>query len=313
MSSVITNGESEATCAVDLPVARQEAPVSNTTAKRRVILDLLPYAVAAALLAVLAWPMLHWWWWEYTRPESYYAHGPLVPLMAGFMLWTQRKRLADVPKVAFLPALVVLLPALALFVFALKIDAGSLQSYSFLLALWSGVWVALGTRFVRAAWFPLAFIALMMPLPGPILNDATLHMQMFSTRAASEILRLLGFSNTQLGPRITLSDFQFDVDVPCSGFKTLLALCTFNAFLAAMLDGPIWKRLLLFCLCAPLALVVNSTRIALIGIVGECITDQAARTFHDYSGLIMLVLGFVLLFSIAKVLGCRKFAGWAIF
>lgn len=313
MSSVISKGEAERVPAAERAAGLAQARISGDRPASAVVLDLLPYLAAAAFLVVLAWPMLHWWWWEYTRPESYYAHGPLIPLMAGFMLWSQRKRLADVPRAAFLPALALLVPALALFVFAVKIEARAVQSYSFVLALWSAVWLAMGTRWVKAAWFPLAFIALMMPLPGPVLNDATLRMQMFSTRAAAGILHMLGFSNTQVGPEITLSNFRFEVDVPCSGFKTLLALGTFNAFLAAMLDGPMWKRLLIFCLCAPLALLVNSVRIALIGIVGECISVQAAKTFHDYSGLIVLVLGFVVLFSIAKALGCRKFAGWAIF
>ncbi|MCW3061951.1 MAG: hypothetical protein JWQ02_3772, partial [Capsulimonas sp.] len=46
---------------------------------------------------------------------------------------------------------------------------------------------------------------------------------------------------------------------------------------------------------------------------GECISADAAHTFLDWSGMITLVLGFIVLFSLAKVLGCRKFAGWPIF
>lgn len=313
MSSVISDRETALVRGIEEQPVSQKRTAAEERSGKGVLLDLLPYALAIGLFAALAWPMLHWWWWEYTKPDSYYAHGPLVPLMAGFMLWTQRRRLAQVPKASFLPALFLLVPALVLLVFAIKIQARAVESYSFVLALWSGVWLALGSRFMRAAWFPLAFIALMMPLPGPILNDATLHMQMSSTKAASAILRAIGFANTQVGPVITMSDFQFSVDVPCSGFKTLLALFAFNAFLAAMLDGPVWKRILLFALCLPLSLAVNSVRIALIGIVGECTTIQAAHVFHDYSGLIVLVLGFIVLFSVAKVLGCRKFAGWAIF
>jgi exosortase len=311
--SVTTNESAQGLTGAERTPSSDGKESSKSWDWRRIALDTLPYLLSVGLLIVLAWPMLRWWVWEYTRPESYYAHGPLIPLMAGFMLWSQRKRLAEVPKAPFLPALALFIPALALHIFATKMEARALESYSFVLSLWSAAWLALGTRFVKAAWFPLAFIALMMPLPGPVLNDATLRMQMSSTRAASLILRLLGFGNMQSGPDIQMDNYAFEVDVPCSGFKTLLALFTFNAFLAAMLDGPIWKRLLLFLLCVPLALLINSVRIALIGIVGECISDQAAHVFHDYSGLIVLALGFVLLFGIAKVLGCRKFAGWAIF
>jgi exosortase len=275
--------------------------------------DLLPYVLAGILLAVLSWPMLSWWYWEYVRPESYYAHAPLIPLMAAFMLWTRRHQLKQVEKKSFFPALIILLPALALLVISIKGEMRAVQSAAFLLTLWSGILFALGKSFFKAAWFPLLFLALMAPLPAPLLNDSTLHLQMWSTSLASRILDLVGFGNTRYGNIIHIDNYTMNVDVPCSGFKTLLALMTFNAFLAAMLNGSIYRRLLLFFICAPLALLINGVRIALIGVVGECIGGQTAHVFHDYSGIITLTLGFTLLFSIARTLGCRKFAGWDIF
>ena len=59
---------------------------------------LLPFAVAGGLLLALAWPMLTWWWWEWTKPESYYAHAPLIPLLVGLMLWHRRDALRAAPK-----------------------------------------------------------------------------------------------------------------------------------------------------------------------------------------------------------------------
>ena len=40
----------------------------------------LPLGAAAVLLAVLAWPVLRFWNYEYTKPESYYQHAPLIPM-----------------------------------------------------------------------------------------------------------------------------------------------------------------------------------------------------------------------------------------
>ena len=257
--------------------------------------------------------MLTWWYWEYTRPESYYAHAPLIPAMAAFMLWHQRARLAAVDKQPWLPAILVVALSVALLVISVKGDMRSVESISFLLTAWGGVLLALGPKFFKAAYFPLLFLVLMAPMPAPLLNDSTLHLQMWSTQLASRILDLTGFANTQIGNRIHIDNFTFDVDVPCSGFKTLLALLTFNAFLAYMLDGSLFRRVLLFILCSPLALLINGVRIALIGMVGECFGTPAAHVFHDYSGIIVLMLGFVLLFSVARSLGCRKFAGWDIF
>jgi exosortase len=293
------------------------SPPNRVIARQSELLSLvftvLPFVAAVAILGVVARPMLTWWFWEYTRPESYYSHAPLIPFMVAGMLWYRRDALSAVKKEPDFKALVLLIPSLALLIFSVKVQAMSLESISFMASIWLSIWLALGWGFVRAAWFPILFLGLMMPLPGPVLNDATLTLQMTSTDIAAKLLNALTFTNTQQGNVISLNNFVMSVDVPCSGFKTLLALFTFNAFLAAMLDGPLWKRIVLFLLCAPMALLINSVRIALIGIVGECISSDAARVFHDYSGLIMLSLGFILLFTIAKLLGCKKFAGQAIF
>ena len=274
---------------------------------------LLPFALAAVLLGALAWPVLRFWAYEYAKPESYYGHAPLIPLIAALMLWHRRTALAAVPKTPAIFALILLIPALALLVFAIKIQAEALESTGLLLTVTAAVWLALGTAFVRAAWFPLAFLWLMAPLPGPVLNDATLHAQMLSTVFANDLLHAMTFSTVLTGNVIQMEDYSLFVDVPCSGFKLLLALLTFSAAFAYLVDGAPARRLALFLFSLPLSLLVNSVRIALIGVVGECIGSPAAHVFHDWSGLITLTLGFAVLFALAKGLGCRTFAGWAIF
>jgi len=273
----------------------------------------LPFVVAGALLLALAWPVLRFWAFEWTKPESYYEHGPLVPLIAALMLWHRRDALRAVPKAPAPLALILLLPALALLVFALKLQAEFLESSGLLLTVVGGVWLALGGRFLRAAAVPLAFLWLMAPLPGPLLNDATQRIQMASTVLANQILHLLTFGTTLTGNLIQMEDFSLFVDVPCSGFKLLLSLLTFGAAFAYLVDGGPARRLWLFAFTLPLSLLVNSVRVALIGVVGECVSPAAAHTFHDWSGMITLVLGFTALFGLAKGLGCRTFAGWAIF
>ena len=274
---------------------------------------LLPFGLALGLLGVLAWPVLTFWGYEYNKPESYYGHAPAIPFIAALMLWHKRGTLRAVPKKPAFIALLVLLPALALLVFATKMQAEALESMGLLLTLSAAVWLALGTRFVRAAFLPLAFVWLMAPLPGPVLNDSTLRVQILSTVLADKLLHLMSFGTSLTGNVIHMDDYSLFVDVPCSGFKLLLALLTFSAAFAFLVDGSAAKRFLLFLFSLPLALLVNSVRIALIGVVGECISPASAHVFHDWSGVITLVLGFTALFGLAKGLGCRTFAGWAIF
>ncbi len=274
---------------------------------------LLPFAGTLVLLTILVWPMLVSWLGEYGKPESYYAHAPLIPFILALMFWSRRELLRSVPKAPAPAAVLVLVPALALFVFGSKNYALSLMSAGFLLTVWSGLWMTLGTRFVRAFWAPLLFLMLMVPLPGPVLNDATLKLQMASTAFADKLLHLMSFHTVLQGNVIQMDNFNLWVDVPCSGFKTLVSLLTFSAAFAFLVDGTRGKRLALFLLSVPLSLLINSVRIALIGVVGECVGSAAAHVFHDWSGVITLVLGFTALFSLAKAFGCRTFAGWAIF
>ncbi len=289
------------------------APRPGVLALRFDAATALPFLLAGALLLALAWPVLRFWAFEWTKPESYYEHGPLVPLIAALMLWHRRDSLRAVPQLPSFLALALLVPSLALLIFALKIQAEFLESCGLLLTVVGGVWLALGGRFVRACAAPLAFLWLMAPLPGPLLNDATQRIQMASTVLANQILHLLTFGTTLTGNLIQMENFTLFVDVPCSGFKLLLSLLTFGAAFAYLVDGGPARRLLLFAFSLPLSLLVNSVRVALIGVVGECVGPAAAHVFHDWSGMITLVLGFTALFGLAKGLGCRTFAGWAIF
>jgi hypothetical protein len=51
----------------------------------------------------------------------------------------------------------------------------------------------------------------------------------------------------------------------------------------------------------------------MIGVAGEVAGASVAHAFHDWSGLISLVLCAVLLFSFAKAMKCKTFAGLPLF
>ncbi len=270
-------------------------------------------AVSAVCLLATAHAALGHWWSEYRQPESYYAHAPIIPFLVALMVRHRWAALKAVPKAPCYGALAVLLPALALLVFATKNEMPAVEGLGFLVSLWSGVWLVLGTRFLRAAAFPLAFLVFMAPLPGPLLNDATFGIQQLSTHGAVQMLRALLFQPSLSGNVITLDNYTVFVDVPCSGFKLLLSLLTCSAALAYLLDGPPLRRLGLFALSLPLSLAVNIARLTLLCIVGDCFGSRAGHVFHDWDGMLTLLGGVTLLFAFAKRFGCRTFAGWPLF
>ena len=269
--------------------------------------------VFALLLFALAWPMLSWWNWEYTRPESYYGHAFFVPVLSGVMLWHKRDTLRAISRVPCTPALIFCIFFLGLLLLAVKTQMEAVMSVSFLSAIISAIWFIQGTKWTKTAAFPLLFLFLMAPLPGPVLNDLTIHMQSASTVGAAKMLKVVGLSPVQNGNLIRLENYTLNVDVPCSGFKLLLRLLTFSAAFAFLSETTRLKRLAIFAFSLPLSLFINALRIALIGLVGEAMGATAAATFHDWSGLITTILCMGLLLGFARGLGCRRFAGQPIF
>lgn len=293
------------------PTSAREAGLGAADSPYRKLM--LPLASFLGLLLLLAAPVLRWWYWEYTKPESYYGYAFFVLPIVAVMLWHKRDALAKASPITCFPALLIVLPALFLLVTAIKTEMQAVMSTAFLLTLIGGIWFALGTRWVKTAVFPLLFLWLMAPLPGPVLNDLTLNAQHLSTVGAALILRLIALHPVQIGSLIYLENYVLNVDVPCSGFKLLLSLLTFSAAFAFLTDTTLGKRWGLFLLSLPLTILVNSVRIALIGVVGDAMGTSAANTFHDWSGILCLILCMVCLFGAAKALGCRTFAGQPLF
>ena len=274
---------------------------------------LVACVTAAVALGVAALPLLQWWYWEWTKPESYYGHAFFVPVLAGLMFWHLRDKLAAIPKQRNNAALLILIPAVVGLIVSVHRMLLSLSSPLFLITIIASVAFVAGWRFVRAAAFPLLFLALVMPLPGTLLNDATLGIQGASTTAASKMLSLLGLHAVQQGNIITMENYTMNVATACSGFNLLLRLLTFSAAFAYLTDTSAARRIGLFLFSLPLSVAINAFRIAMIGVVGECLGSTAASTFHDYSGLISLVVCMAALFGVAKWMGCRTFAGQPIF
>ena len=297
------------------PLLERDSPKNTlyTAVKRWDMVTILLLAAGLCLLLTLSWPMPSHLYREYTAFESYYAYGPVIPFLAGFMLWHRRAALRQAVRRPCWAALAVLVPAVALLIWSSGQELAWVMDNTFLICVWSGLWLVLGTQWLRAAAFPLAFLLWMAPLPGPLLNDATYDSQHFCTQAAASMLHIFGFHNVVTGSIIQLDNFSLFVDVPCSGLKNLLSLMMISAAFAYLLDGSPTKRVALFLFSLPLSIAVNVTRLTLLGVVGECFGTHAAHVFHDWDGLLSLVLGVTALFLFARRIGCRTFAGWPLF
>lgn len=272
-----------------------------------------PWLLAAAISVALIMfgyygaDLFEWWWLKWMEKDSYYSHGILVPLISAFAVYLDRRALARLPVVPNMLGLLVLLPAMIGAAIARSADTPSILGLTLPAVLFGAVLTALGLRIAVRLVFPIGFLFFMCVLPGFILTLLSFRIQLMSTSGAALLLKIAGLDPQQSGAAINLPNAQVLVGQPCSGFRLLISLMAFAIFFAYMREGPRWGKLVMVAATAPLSLVVNSIRIALVAVVGEFFGNEAMHAFHDYSGYLVLVLAFLILWQISKVVKCQKF------
>jgi EpsI family protein len=244
--------------------------------------------------------------------ESYYTHGPLVPLVSLIMgiLLIRHTRIPVRPR----PVLgsVVLVASLLLHLAACFARVNFVSGFSLIGVLAGLLLLFWGTTALRRLWFPVALLAFMVPLPEVTIAQMNFRLKLTAADWGVGLANFLGVLAERSGNTVFLEgDKTIVVANVCSGLRTLISLLAFGAIYAYVckLRG-LW-RLGLFAMSAPVALVSNSLRIGSLVVVADIWdTRTATGWYHDTSGVLIYVLAFFLMFSLERlVLAARQLAG----
>lgn len=275
----------------------------------RLLQNPLVWLALGALIALVVTyhPIFYYWQYHWFRSDGYYSHGILVPFLALYMVWMRREEIRQAELRPSSGGLAVVLIALALRVLGHLTQSSTISSLSFLILMYGTVASLLGWSMVRLVWFPILFLGFMMPLPSTVFDEISQPAQEWSTIIANVMLKTIGYETHRVGNVIYIpGGFDLDVGVPCSGFKMLVSMATFAFFFAYYIRVELWRQVLLVILALPLALMINGLRIALIGIVGTKFGEEAGYAFHDWSGYMVLVVAFAVLFQLGRWLGWQR-------
>jgi exosortase len=299
----------------------------------------MPVLIAAALgfaySTVLGKLASQWW------TDENYSHGLLIPFIIVYVLWSERGRLADAPK---RPAPLWGTASVALAFLVLWAGAAGAELYlqrtSLVLMLAGVVLYFWGWRVLRLVLVPLALLALAMPIPSIILNQIAFPLQLFASRCAVWAMRLFDIPVLRQGNVIELMPLgsattkKLEVVEACSGIRSLMTLVTL-AVVFAYFTHPkddnaagkhdstgkrgrfawlksygAWRSLILVVSAVPIAIITNAARVSGTGILAHYYgTRVADGFFHEFSGWVVYVVAFLLLFATGWLLdlfGRRK-------
>jgi len=289
-----------------------------------------PVAVAAAVFFVYATVLvkLGGQWWV----DENYSHGLLIPFIIGYILWSERERLEAATK---RPSLVwggALVCGALLMLWAGTAGAELFMQRTSLVVMLAGITIYFwGWHILRLALVPLLLLALAIPIPAIIFNQIAFPLQLFASRCAVWAMRAFDIPVLRQGNVIELMPLnstvtkKLEVVEACSGIRSLMTLMTLAVVFAYFTHprGPgqqggglraslqrygTWRSAILVLSAVPIAIITNAGRVSGTGILARYYgTEVADGFFHEFSGWVVYVAAFLLLFALGWVLD--KFGG----
>ncbi len=249
------------------------------------------------------------WAWQAWTPETNYEHGPLIPLIAVFLVWYSRDKLRVAPITSSKWGWLFIAVGLFLFFAGARTLQGRLALTAIPFLLYGIVLYGWGRDVARILLFPIAFLLFMVPLN--FLTQATMRLQFIETTAASAICNLLGIGVYAVGTTINATNeaFHFTIDEGCSGIRSLMAIAMLSAIYAYFTQNRLWKKLAIFAAAIVFALVGNTGRLVSIMVMARFFgQDLAGGPYHWISGYLSFpfAIAAMVLFGKLLNLGAKK-------
>ncbi len=269
-------------------------------------------------------------WWQ----DENYSHGLLIPFIIAYILWSQRGRLA---RAAERSSMLWGMAAVSCALLALWAGTAGAELYmqrmSLVLILAGTVLYFWGFKLLRLLLVPLLLLFLAIPIPAIIFNKIAFPLQLFASRCAVAAMNLFDIPVLRQGNVIELMPLgaretkKLEVVEACSGIRSLMTLMTLAVVFAYFThprggdsDGGeprsiassigwklrsygLWRSLIIVMSAVPIAIFTNALRVSGTGVLAHYYgTKVADGFFHSFSGWVIYVVAFVMLFGVGLIL-----------
>ncbi len=252
-----------------------------------------------------------------TEGDSYYTHGPLVPLTSLVIAYFIHMRVGKPVKRSLSASLVGWL-MLAVFIgfHLLSASPGArvmfVSGFALIGVIGGLVLIWGGWPMARAYWLPVAFLVFMVPLPEVAITNLNFRLKFLAGNAAIWITNyVFGVPAILDGSYIYLSPDEAGVpktmviDSVCSGLRSLISLVWFASLFAMVCRARGLWRLVMLALSVPVAVLSNIVRITTLNVSAHYISVEVAGPggwIHDLSGLLVFAIALAVLFGIEQII-----------
>ena len=239
----------------------------------------------------------------WATPE--YSHGPLIPAISLYLFLRElrdRPPMLETPRDRW-PGVVLVVLALMLAMVGNLARIPDIVTYAMILWIGGLVFTVFGLRRGMLHQLGVIHLIFMLPLPQFLYWQMTVFLQGVSSELGVWFVKLAGVPVFLEGNIIDLGVYKLQVAEACSGLRYLFPILSFSYLFALLYRGPIWHKLVLLLLAAPLTVLMNSVRIGIIGVlVNRYGIGHAEGFLHFFEGWVIFGACIAILFLVAVLL-----------
>jgi len=241
------------------------------------------------------------------------AHGPIVLAVGSWLLVRALGETKQLIRPGSLPlALGGLLGSLAIYVLGRVFDFISLEVVGLYGVGVAMLYSRIGLSALLRAWFPVGYLAFLVPPPGWFMDQLTAPLKQFVSWAAMSILSATGVPVAREGVTIYVSSYRLLVEDACSGMNSLVGLTAVSLLYIYLLRGSRLRYAgLLVAATIPIAVLGNIVRIMVLILLTYFFGDEVAQGFlHQAAGLFLFSVDLLLVFGLDQLLWKVLPASW---
>ncbi len=265
------------------------------------------WVVFAFLLLGAYLPTFRWMIQRWDESDSYMSHGWLIPPLAAWLLWRERKTIAAAAGSGAASGLGVIAAALAIHLVAGVADVSSISGLTLIPVLLGFTALRFGWGLTRQAWFPITFLLCMVPPPEFIINGINFNLKLFAADIAAGLLNVTGLPAVRTGSFMLFGSEKLAIGDVCSGLRSLLALLTLGILYAWLIRSKgVVKVLAVLAATIPAAIIGNGLRIGLVAYLVDWLGHDRVFTpligswdLHLFTGAIIFMADLAVLAGVS--------------